>query len=135
MGYKICFDRNTHHPPAHSAPGFFFILKFFVFVCPHLFKPLFFCSSVPTKSFQLVCPHLLVVGSRQYHVNPLYCRIVCPHYCYILLLQSFSCQAQLKLSAQLKAELVLFPLAPATHPPTRESLFLSSSYSKKHSGA
>ena len=45
-----------------------------------------------------------------------------------------NCQAQLQLSAQLKAELVLFPLDPATHPPTRESLFLSPSYSYKHSG-
>ena len=27
------------------------------------------------------------------------------------------CQAQLQLSAQLKAELALFPLDPATHPP------------------
>ena len=43
------------------------------------------------------------------------------------------CQAQLQLSAQLKAELALFPLDQAT--PTRESLFLSSSYSNKHSGA
>ena len=45
----------------------------------------------------------------------------------------FYCQAQLQLSAQLKAELALFPLDPATKP--RESLFLSSSYSNEHSGA
>ena len=31
------------------------------------------------------------------------------------------CQAQLKLSAQLKAELVLFPLDPATHPPQTQT--------------
>ena len=36
----------------------------------------------------------------------------------ILYLLSY-CQAQLQLSAQLKAELVLFPLDPATHPPVK----------------
>ena len=43
------------------------------------------------------------------------------------------CQAQIQLSAQLKAELIFFPLEPASQPPTCESLTISHRYFCKHS--
>ena len=71
-----------------------------------------------TNGWQLHSPR-----PELYYIVNLMVVILCDNLLSILL--GFYCQAQLQLSAQLKAELALFPLNPATHPHPHPGKFIS----------